>query len=188
MLGPMEPHRSARRLSPVLLAAAALALGAAPPAGAAERTCGELARFVEGTAALVTVKADRVRCRTARRVLARPGQAAQRGWTCNSAGTEQVCTKGRKRASHIGARRTRDCGRVGFEPDSDNLASSITAKRVRCRTARRVARGARDSGPTDPEPYSARGFRCAGEALDTPLPSALFLCRRDRASVAFIRT
>ncbi len=138
---------------------------------------------------LVTVRAEGVGCRTARRIVADGEVAAARGFHCESAGSEKVCEKGDRRASYRAARRTRDCGMVGFARDSDALAASITAKGVRCRRARAVARGAAEADPTDPGSYQRDGFRCVGTALDTPLPSALFSCRAgDRASVAFIRT
>lgn len=179
-----------RRALPAGLLALAFACALhAAPAGAAVERCGEIGRAVEGSAVLVTVRAEGVGCRTARRIVADGEVAAARGFHCESAGSEKVCEKGDRRASYRAARRTRDCGMVGFVRDSDALAASITAKGVRCRRARAVARGAAETDPTDPGSYRRDGFRCVGTALDTPLPSALFSCRAgDRASVAFIRT
>ena len=174
----------------VLLALACWCAAPAAPAQAAEmRRCGEIGRAVEGTAVLVTVRSQGVGCRTARRIVSDADVAADLGFHCDSAGAEKVCEKGDRRASYRAARRTRSCGRVGFMPNTDQMAAWITAKGVRCRRARAVARGSRDADPTDPGSYELDGFRCMGTALDTPLPSALFSCRMgNRASVAFIRT
>jgi len=162
---------------------------AAPSQGAEMRRCGEIGRAVEGTAVLVTVRSRDVTCRSARRIVSDADVAADRGFHCDSAGAEKVCEKGDRRASYRAARHTRSCGRIGFMPNTDEMASSITAKGIRCRRARAVARGARGADPTDPGSYEFDGFRCLGTALDTPLPSALFSCRAgNRASVAFIRT
>jgi hypothetical protein len=174
----------------VLLSGALCGAAAAAPAQGAEmRRCGEIGRAVEGTAVLVTVRSRDVACPTARRIVSDADVAAARGFHCDSAGAEKVCEKGDRRASYRAARRTRSCGRIGFMPNTDDMASSITAKGIRCRRARAVARGARDADPTDPGSYELDGFRCVGTALGTPLPSALFSCRAgNRASVAFIRT
>ena len=180
-----------RRATLGVLLAGALwgAAPAAPAQGAEMRRCGEIGRAVEGTAVLVTVRSRDVTCRSARRIVSDADVAADRGFHCDSAGAEKVCEKGDRRASYRAARRTRACGRIGFMPNTDDMASSITAKGIRCRRARSVARGARDADPTDPGSYELDGFRCVGTALDTPLPSALFSCRDgNRASVAFIRT
>ena len=180
-----------RRTSLGVLLAGALwgAAPAVPAQGAEMRRCGEIGRAVEGTAVLVTVRSQGVTCRTARRIVSDADVAADHGFHCDSAGAEKVCEKGDRRASYRAARRTRACGRIGFMPNTDAMASSITAKGIRCRRARSVARGARDADPTDPGSYELDGFRCVGTALDTPLPSALFSCRDgNRASVAFIRT
>ena len=153
------------------------------------RRCGEIGRAVEGTAVLVTVRAEGVGCRTARRIVSDAEVAAERGFHCDSAGAEKVCEKGDRRALL-----PRGSAHAGLRPD-----------RVRARHRRHgvldhrqghplppgpaVARGAADADPTDPGSYQLDGFRCVGTALDTPLPSALFSCREgDRASVAFIRT
>jgi hypothetical protein len=166
-----------------------LALARATPAGAAVERCGEIGRAVEGSAVLGTVRAAGVGCRSARRIVADGDVAAARGFHCESAGAEKVCEKGERRASYRSARRTRECGVVGFARQSDAMAASITAKGLRCRRARGVARGSAGADPTDPGSYRSDGFHCVGSALDTPLPSALFSCRAgDRASVAFIRT
>ena len=50
--------------------------------------------------------------------------------------------------------RGKDCGTISFQDQTDNGASSIYAKRVKCRTARRIVR-AYNRGNESP-----RGFTC----------------------------
>jgi len=85
----------------------------------------------------------------------------------------------------------RSCGWVGFERASDNGAFKIRATRVSCRIARAVASGSRDHGPRGRPGatyfYKARGFRCWGRELSTPLPDAEYHCRRRSSRVTFHR-
>jgi hypothetical protein len=170
-----------------LLALAAPA--AAPVPSHADIGCGELGRMGEQGPAIVTVRTSGVRCETAMTVLERylAGRGTQ-GWTCRSAGEEGTCRRGGALASYGGARGVRRCGSVGFEPNSDNLAGGIRAKRASCRLARRVARGSHDAGATHPDPYRAAGFSCAGRPVDSALPLALYVCRRAGAIVVFARS
>ena len=175
----------------LLLSCAVLGVALAQPpeqAAAAGKRCGEIARIGEAGVELVSVRARGVRCRSARAVLADQAAATSNGWECNSAGSEAVCAKGDATASYGPARSARSCGSIGFEANSDNVASSITAVRASCRTARAVARGSRDYGPTHARRYRARRFRCRARALDSALPSVLYTCRRGKATVAFQRS
>ena len=87
---------------------------------------------------------------------------------------------------------TRSCGSIGFTPNSDEGVSDIRATGVRCRTARRVARAAREHGPSGRPGtifrYRAYRFRCRGRELDTALPSVRFRCVRGAAVVRFVKT
>jgi hypothetical protein len=172
-----------------VVALALLALGgsaAAAPAHA--RTCGQIARIGEAGTELVTVHATRVRCAVARRVLERHTRGkASTGWKCSSAGSEAVCTRGRKRASY-GPASSHGCSPVAFQPNSDDGAGGIRARRVSCKKARAVARGSEPFGPSNPGSYRKLGFDCTAHALDAALPTALYTCRNGRATVAFERT
>lgn len=79
----------------------------------------------------------------------------------------------------------RDCGDVGFKPNSDAGAFGITAEGIDCGTARAVAGAAEhESGLS----FSARGFHCVGERGETELPSVAFTCTREGATVRFDRS
>ncbi len=56
--------------------------------------------------------------------------------------------------------RGKDCGSIQFQPQTDNGASAIRARHVKCRTARRIVR-AYHRGNTSP-----RRFTCTGRAHD----------------------
>lgn len=162
---------------------------AAPAVAAPASTCGELGRVGEAGPAIVTVRASGVGCRIARGVLEDYlAGSTRRGWKCHSAGEEGTCAREGAAASYGAAKRVRRCGSVGFEPNTDNVAGAIRAKRVSCRVARKVARGSRSTGPTHPVPYRAAGFSCRGVPVEAPLPFALYVCHRDRATVVFSRT
>src|SRR4051812_3390459 len=171
---------------------AALVVPPAPPpptASAATKRCGDIARIGEAGTEIVAVKADGVGCKRARRVLERHtlGRSTA-GWTCNSAGSEAVCTRGGATARY-GPAKSRGCGSIGFTPNSDDGAGDIRARHVSCRVARKVARKSKPFGPSHPDPYKARGFRCRGRHLPSAgLEAALYTCHRGRKTVAFQRT
>lgn len=77
------------------------------------------------------------------------------------------------------------CGKVTFAPNTDSGAFNITAVGTDCRTARAVARAARNS--TDELSYEARGFTCSGAGSEEPgLTSINWLCvGADREVVTF---
>jgi hypothetical protein len=56
--------------------------------------------------------------------------------------------------------RGKDCGTIQFQAQTDNGASAIYAKRVKCRTARRIVR-AYNRGNESP-----RGFNCRERSHD----------------------
>jgi hypothetical protein len=171
-----------------VLPAALLLIAAFPAAASAAKRCGDIARVGEAGTEIVKVSAAHVGCATARRVLVRHtlGRSTS-GWSCNSAGSEAVCTRGRAVARYRHAR-SRGCGSIGFEPQSDNVAGRIRARHVGCRAARAVARGSRPYGPSHASSYRARRFHCtARPGRTTGLETALYTCRRGHAIVAFER-
>lgn len=164
------------------LAIVACCLAVADSVGAAS-SCGEIAREGESGVELVSTRATGTSCSSARSVLSDQLAARTRGWSCSSAGSEAMCTKGRARASYLGASGVGSCGFVSFEANNDNVAASIQARGTSCKTARAVARGSRAAGR-----YRARGYRCASRSLEGGLPASLYTCRNGRATVAFRRT
>lgn len=184
-LAPAASRQSLRLAALVALVGALAAIGG--PAEAQAKGCGEIARIGERGPELVSVRASGVSCRAARRALSDQVAAGRRGWTCSSAGSEARCTKGSAVAVYLPARGVRRCGTVTFRRNTSNAAFGITSKRVSCRTGRGVARGARRHGPSRPRTYRSRGFRCRSKVLASSLPTALFTCRRGRATVAFER-
>jgi hypothetical protein len=69
---------------------------------------------------------------------------------------------------------TRDCGQVGFTPQSDDVAGQITATGVTCRDARRLVRR------TEGRPGSRFGrWRCSSRKVDDPmgLAHSVYRCR-----------
>jgi hypothetical protein len=177
-------------LETALLAGLIAALTLMSTANAGPRhTCGELGQVGEAGPSIVTVKASSVGCRVARRVLEKYlTGSGPRAWECHSAGEEGSCVRGNATATYRAAKRVRRCGSIGFEPNSDNVAGSIQAKRASCHLARRVARGSRFAGATHPAPYRTAGFSCKGSPTESALPSALYVCRKGQATIVFSRT
>lgn len=86
----------------------------------------------------------------------------------------------------------RECGNVGFAPNTDYGAFGITAFDTRCRSAKRVARASRriKLKPGSPANYRfrTRGFVCNGYSFDSDnLPSIHWTCSRKTAVVTFDR-
>ena len=83
------------------------------------------------------------------------------------------------------------CGRVVFSPNSEYMASRITAWDTSCARARRVARASRRVRvkPRDAS-YRARfaGFVCNGYSLGSRLPTISWSCSRGTAVVTFERS
>ena len=87
------------------------------------------------------------------------------------------------------AARVRECGRIGFAPNTDYGAFDIRARRVSCRRARGLARASRETSVVDgPFRYRSGSFRCRGVAQDQGLPTVDWTCRRGRAVVTFTRS
>ena len=85
--------------------------------------------------------------------------------------------------------KTRSCGSIGFEEQTDNGVFGITATGVGCRTARRVARAAEDHGIDDaPYRYRAAGFACRGRLVEQGLTMVRYRCTKGRAVVRFDRS
>lgn len=77
---------------------------------------------------------------------------------------------------------TRDCGDVGFEPNTDAGAFNIEAAGVGCRVARQVAGAAEGQSG---ERYGARNFDCRPTGTVGMLPSVQYECARGDAVVTF---
>lgn len=186
----MVALRRRKRLVPVLAALLIAALAAAHGAQTANaspgRHCGEVAVVGESGAALVSVSSIRIGCRTARAVLLRQRRAGTRGWSCHSSDLEATCKKGGASAAFRPAL-ARDCGNVGFSPNSEDGAFGITEKHTNCRTARSVARRSREHDLGGTHRFRARGFRCLGRVVSGAFPMLLYTCRKAEGIVAFER-
>jgi hypothetical protein len=72
------------------------------------------------------------------------------------------------------------CGRIGFEPQTDNVAANIHARGTSCRRARRIARAVYNGN------RSPFGYRCRSRAHDD---GGLFLrhwvCTKNQARVSW---
>lgn len=73
--------------------------------------------------------------------------------------------------------RTRDCGQVGFEPNTDAGAFDIRATGVDCQLARDVARAA--EGQRGERYAAAEGFTCRPTGTVGELPSVVYKCTRE---------
>lgn len=76
----------------------------------------------------------------------------------------------------------RDCGQVGFEPNTDFAAGDIHASRVRCRTARRLVRRYTVAGDRTP-----LDFRCRSRTHDPDdgLAHSDVVCKRGTRRVSW---
>jgi hypothetical protein len=129
------------------------------------------------------VRASHLGCaealRVARRYMKRHRQG---GWTCGSTHFETGCRRGdasiHLRALHpIG----RSCGKLGFEPNSDNVATGIRASRVACSTARKLVRAVYEE--TD-----RFGFRCRSRTYQPiGLPYVHWVCLKGKQRVRWIK-
>lgn len=78
---------------------------------------------------------------------------------------------------------TRDCGQVGFEPQTDAGAFDIRASGVDCDTAREVAAAAEDARG---ERFTAAGFDCRPTGTTGKMPSTVVECSGpDDATITF---
>jgi hypothetical protein len=161
----------------------------AADASAAVRPCGDIARVGERGTEIAAVGAEGVRCARARQVVVRHTLGKRtRGWSCVSAGSEGGCKRGDDSIGYARVR-SRNCGNVGFERQTDNGAFGIRARGVGCRVARRVARGSRPFGPGNPGSYRETDFNCRGRHIaSAKLETALYTCRMGDAIVAFQRS
>ena len=173
---------------PRLTALALIFLGlTAADASAAVTSCGDIARAGERGTRILGVSAEGVNCARARQVAVRATLGKRtRGWECISAsGSEGGCTSGDKSIGYNRVR-SRDCGNLAFEPQTDSGAAGIRARFVGCGAARDIARASAD------EPgrrFRAVGFDCRGRVVEREqLAAVLFTCRREGAIVAFVRS
>lgn len=83
-----------------------------------------------------------------------------------------------------------ECGTVGFTPNSEDAASSITVSGGTCDEAKafvEVAGTLTSSG--GPASVDVRGYRCVRtRSVDDPLPAATYSCTRAGTTITFVRT
>lgn len=73
-----------------------------------------------------------------------------------------------------------NCGRIGFEPQSDNVAANIRANGTSCRRARRIVRAVYGG---DREPF---GYRCRSRLHDDAgLAFRHWVCAKNQARVTW---
>jgi hypothetical protein len=79
-----------------------------------------------------------------------------------------------------GAAGAANCGRIGFEPRTDNVAANIRARGTSCRRARRIVRAVYRGNR---EPF---GYRCRSRAHDDGgLAFRHWACTKNRARVTW---
>jgi len=73
-----------------------------------------------------------------------------------------------------------NCGRIGFEPQTDNVAANIRAQGTSCRRARRIVRAGYNG---DREPF---GYRCRSRRHDDDgLAFRHWVCTKNQARVTW---
>ncbi len=77
----------------------------------------------------------------------------------------------------------KSCGTMAFTPNSDDMASKITAEGVSCKAAREVVRAAKGRPGT-----RFRGYRCTKKELDTALPSWRYRCTDGDKRIRWTKT
>ena len=79
-----------------------------------------------------------------------------------------------------GAAASANCGRIGFEPGTDNVAANIRAQGTSCRRARRIVRAVYNGNR---EPF---GYRCRSRAHDEGgLSFRHWVCTKNLARVTW---
>ena len=78
---------------------------------------------------------------------------------------------------------TRGCADVDLTSNSDDLASSVRARGVTCRVARRLIRAA-DGRPGE----RFRGYRCTSKKLATELPARRYRCVSGDQLIRWVKT
>lgn len=130
------------------------------------------------------VRARGIGCLPAIRIARRYTKGRDTGrWVCGSTHFEMGCRRGAAsihlRALHpIG----RACGRLGFEANTDNVATGIRAARVTCATARALVRAVYEG-------TGRSGFYCRStEYQPLGLPYVHWVCRRGEQQVRWLKT
>lgn len=85
---------------------------------------------------------------------------------------------------------TRDCGQVGFTPNSEDVAGDITATGVTCDEALAfVELAGRRTSSGGPPSVDVEGWRCVVTyQTEDPLPRSDYRCTRGSATVTFGRS
>jgi hypothetical protein len=83
-------------------------------------------------------------------------------------------------AGAVQAESAANCGRIGFEPQTDNVAANIRARGTSCRRARRIVRAVYNGRR---EPF---GYRCRSRAHDDGgLAFRHWVCTKNQARVTW---
>ena len=121
------------------------------------------------------------------------------GYGCayRGGGNRVLCTKAEQRIrwhesdSPPPPLKVRKCGGITFTPRTEDGVSRIRARRVSCRKARRVARGANGRGPSGVDgarfSYRRLRFQCRGLENATALPIVRWRCTRGQATITFTK-
>jgi hypothetical protein len=85
---------------------------------------------------------------------------------------------------------TQGCGPVAFTPDSEDLASDVTATGLSCEEAEAFVRVAGQRTSADgPQEVEVEGYRCVRTRTEQdPLPRAHYECTSGAKRVTFVRT
>ena len=82
------------------------------------------------------------------------------------------------------------CKTIGFTPDSEDAASSVTATGLPCSEAESFVRIAgRQTSPGGPQQVDVQGYRCVRtQSKEEPLPQAFYTCTNGPKKVSFVRS
>ncbi len=85
---------------------------------------------------------------------------------------------------------TSNCALVGFTPNTDDAAGSVTATGLSCAEAEAFVRVVGPStGPLGTEPVDVEGYHCVVTATETEhLPAATYKCTNGPKTITFVRT
>ena len=93
-------------------------------------------------------------------------------------------------ASTTTARVTSNCASVGFTPNSEDVASSVTATGLSCAEAEAFVRVAgTKTSALGPQAVDVDGYHCvATGTLEEPLPRTSYTCTNGPKTVTFVRS
>ena len=88
------------------------------------------------------------------------------------------------------ARVTSNCASVGFTPNSEDVASSVTATGLSCAEAEAFVRVAgTKTSALGPQAVDVEGYRCVATGTqEEPLPRTSYTCTNGPKTVTFVRS